>query len=320
MPKALNEQHVPVMAAEVFQLLAPTLELEDSILVDCTLGLGGHSAYFLSNLAKFKLIGIDQDTIAMSRAQERLKEFQDRVVFVKSNFSQIKDELLKLNINKVNAFIFDLGISSIQIDEKERGFSYLSNDQLDMRMNQQQKLTAKNIVNEYTEAELAQILLNFGEERFAKKIAKNIVKQRQSNVINTTGDLVRIIEQSIPAPARRTGGNPAKKTFQALRIEVNSELEVLKAGLVQALALLAPGGRIAVLTYHSLEDRIVKEFFKAQIKSSNLPRKLPVVEALTQEFALVPTKAIKPSHLEVKDNPRSRSAKLRGIEKLRQVA
>ncbi|MGA1677939.1 MAG: 16S rRNA (cytosine(1402)-N(4))-methyltransferase RsmH [Candidatus Nanopelagicales bacterium] len=316
MSKALSEQHQPVMVEEVFQLLQPALMANDALFVDCTLGLGGHSEYFLKHLEKLKVVGFDQDQIALSRAQTRLKDFNNRIIFIHSNFERLSQELNNVAINSVNAFLFDLGVSSIQIDEKSRGFSYLDENKLDMRMDQTQTFSAKELINEWSEAEISKALFEFGEEKFAKKIAKNIVKKRELAPIETTAQLVALIEKSIPAPARRSGGNPAKRTFQALRIAVNQELEVLKKALADALTLLKPGGRIAVLSYHSLEDRIVKELFKSQIAKSELPRKLPVVESLSQNFRLLNTKPIKPSFQEIEFNSRSKSAKLRGIEKL----
>ena len=316
MSKALSEQHQPVMVEEVFQLLQPALMANDALFVDCTLGLGGHSEYFLKHLEKLKVVGFDQDQIALSRAQTRLKDFNNRIIFIHSNFERLSQELNNVAINSVNAFLFDLGVSSIQIDEKSRGFSYLDENKLDMRMDQTQTFSAKELINEWSEAEISKALFEFGEEKFAKKIAKNIVKKRELAPIETTAQLVALIEKSIPAPARRSGGNPAKRTFQALRIAVNQELEVLKKALADALTLLKPGGRIAVLSYHSLEDRIVKELFKSQIAKSELPRKLPVVESLSQNFRLLNTKPMKPSFQEIEFNSRSKSAKLRGIEKL----
>lgn len=316
MSKALSEQHQPVMVEEVFQLLQPALMANDALFVDCTLGLGGHSEYFLKHLEKLKVVGFDQDQIALSRAQTRLKDFNNRIIFIHSNFERLSQELNNVAINSVNAFLFDLGVSSIQIDEKSRGFSYLDENKLDMRMDQTQTFSAKELINEWSEAEISKVLFEFGEEKFAKTIAKNIIKKRELAPIETTAQLVALIEKSIPAPARRSGGNPAKRTFQALRIAVNQELEVLKKALADALTLLKPGGRIAVLSYHSLEDRIVKELFKSQIAKSELPRKLPVVESLSQNFRLLNTKPMKPSFQEIEFNSRSKSAKLRGIEKL----
>ncbi len=316
MSKALSEQHQPVMVEEVFQLLQPALMADDALFVDCTFGLGGHSEYFLKHLEKLKVVGFDQDQIALSRAQTRLKDFNNQILFINSNFEKLSQELNNVAIHSVNAFLFDLGVSSIQIDEKLRGFSYLDENELDMRMDQRQAFSAKELINEWSEAEISKVLFEFGEEKFAKKIAKNIIKKRELAPIETTAQLVALIEKSIPAPARRSGGNPAKRTFQALRIAVNQELEVLKKALADALTLLKPGGRIAVLSYHSLEDRIVKELFKSQIAKSELPRKLPVVESLSQNFRLLNTKPIKPSFQEIEFNSRSKSAKLRGIEKL----
>ncbi len=308
------------MVQEVFEILSPALEFENSVLVDCTLGLGGHSEHFLKEHDRLKVIGFDQDSIALTRAKERLAAYKNRVVFVGKNFNQLRTELNKIQIEKVNAIIFDLGVSSIQIDEKERGFSYLSSDPLDMRMNQSQSLNAQEIVNTWQEHEIAKILFQYGEEKFAKKIAKNIINKRNKSLIKTTAELVEIINNSIPAPARRTGGNPAKKTFQALRIAVNQELDVLKEALLQAVEIVAPGGRIAVLTYHSLEDRIVKQFFKSLIRVSDIPREIPVIESLQQDFKLITNKPLRPTKAEIAVNSRSKSAKLRGIEKLMRAA
>lgn len=320
MKKALTEQHLPVMVREVFDLLSPALTSDNSVLVDCTLGLGGHSEHFLKNLNQVKVIGFDQDEVALTRAKERLKNYEKQVLFVSSNFNQLKTQVENITDKKVNAIIFDLGISSIQIDERNRGFSYLADDLLDMRMNQNQSLDAKKILNNWDEKELIKILFQYGEEKFAKKIVKNIINKRNKSLINTTAELVEIINNSIPAPARRTGGNPAKKTFQALRIAVNQELEVLKEALPQAIELVAPGGRIAVLTYHSLEDRIVKQFFKSQIRVSNVPREIPIFESLHQDFKLISNKPFRPTQKEMALNSRSKSAKLRGIERLARVA
>lgn len=308
------------MVREVFDLLSPALTSDNSVLVDCTLGLGGHSEHFLKNLNQVKVIGFDQDEVALTRAKERLKNYEKQVLFVSSNFNQLKTQVKNITDKKVNAIIFDLGISSIQIDERNRGFSYLADDLLDMRMNQNQSLDAKKILNNWDEKELIKILFQYGEEKFAKKIVKNIINKRNKSLINTTAELVEIINNSIPAPARRTGGNPAKKTFQALRIAVNQELEVLKEALPQAIELVAPGGRIAVLTYHSLEDRIVKQFFKSQIRVSNVPREIPIFESLHQDFKLISNKPFRPTQKEMALNSRSKSAKLRGIERLARVA
>lgn len=314
--KALSEQHQPVMVEEVFQILQPALIANDALLVDCTLGLGGHTEYFLKNLESLRVVGFDQDQIALSRAKTRLKNFDDRILLIHSNFENLSQELNNLNIDSANAFLFDLGVSSIQIDEKSRGFSYLDENALDMRMDQSQDFSAKELINNWNESEISRVLLEFGEEKFAKKIANNIIKERQISPIETTAQLVALIERSIPAPARRSGGNPAKRTFQALRIAVNQELDVLKKALADAITFLKPGGRIAVLSYHSLEDRIVKELFRSQITKSELPRKLPIVESLSQNFKLLNTKPLKPSLQEIEFNSRSKSAKLRGIEKL----
>ena len=313
-------EHVPVMPQQVLDMLSPALSAPESVLVDCTLGLGGHSETFLETFANLHIIGFDQDKSAITKAKVRLAKFDNQITFINKNFSQLKNELIKLNISSVNAIFFDLGVSSMQLDNRERGFSYLAENELDMRMDSQQDFSAKDLLNTWQEKEIVSILFKFGEEKFAKRIAANIVKFRDKKEITTTKDLVDIIDSSIPAPARRTGGNPAKKTFQAIRIAVNSELEVLESALPQAIELLAPGGRIVVLTYHSLEDRIVKQFFKSKVEIEKLPRGVPVRNEAKAPFKLINNKAIKPSEEEISANRRSKSAKLRGLEKLEVAA
>jgi 16S rRNA (cytosine1402-N4)-methyltransferase len=308
--------HVPVMTAEVLEIITPALAVARPVLVDCTLGLGGHSELLLSKFENLKIIGFDQDQEALIHAQNRLAKYQDRIVFIKNNFTSLKIELSKLNINSVNAIFFDLGVSSLQLDKKDRGFSYLSENELDMRMDTTSSFSAKDLINTWEEKDISYALFTFGEEKFARKIAANIVKSRANRPISTTKELVGIIEKSIPAPARRSGGNPSKKTFQAIRIAVNQELTVLAEALPQAADLLAPGGRIVVLTYHSLEDRIVKQFFKSKTEIEKLPREIPVMNEATALFKSPSNKPIRPSAEEISKNSRSKSAKLRVLEKL----
>jgi 16S rRNA (cytosine1402-N4)-methyltransferase len=313
-------EHLPVMPQQVLDMLRPALSAPNSVLIDCTLGLGGHSEIFLETFANLHIIGFDQDESAIAKAKVRLAKFENQITLINKNFSQLKNELLKLKISSVNGIFFDLGVSSMQLDNRERGFSYLSENELDMRMNSQQDFSAKDLLNTWEEKEIVSILFKFGEEKFAKRIAANIIKFRAKKEITTTKELVDIIDSSIPAPARRTGGNPAKKTFQAIRIAVNSELAVLESALPQAVELLAPAGRIIVLTYHSLEDRIVKHFFKSKVEIEKIPRGVPVRNQAKSPFKLINSKAIKPSDAEISANRRSKSAKLRGLEKLEVAA
>lgn len=313
-------EHVPVMAQQVIEMLTPAFSVPQPVLIDCTLGLGGHSEKLLEEFAGLKIIGFDQDQAALALAKERLSKYENRIFFVNKNFSHLKDELSNLEIATVNAVFFDLGVSSMQLDNRDRGFSYLDEYQLDMRMDTQQDFSAKDLVNNWSEKELVSILFKFGEEKFAKRIAANIIKFRSKKEITTTKDLVDIINSSIPAPARRTGGNPAKKTFQAIRIAVNQELAVLESALPQAIELLAPAGRIVVLTYHSLEDRIVKQFFKSKVEIEKLPRGIPVRNEAVAPFRLVNSKPMKPTDSEISVNKRSKSAKLRGLERLEVAA
>lgn len=308
--------HVPVMSEQVLQMATPPLTVPNPVLVDCTLGLAGHSEKLLSAFANLKVIGFDQDQSALEIAKNRLIKYQDQVIYIKNNFTNLKIELDLLKIQTVNVVFIDLGVSSLQLDNRERGFSYLSENDLDMRMDLSNPFTAKELLNNWEEKDISYALYTFGEEKFAKKIAANIVKSRLKQPIQTTKELVAIIEASIPAPARRTGGNPAKKTFQAIRIAVNQELTVLTSVLPQAVDLLAPNGRLIVLTYHSLEDRIVKQFFKSKIDVKKLPREIPIMHEPAALFKMINTKPIRPTEEEIAINSRSKSAKLRVLEKL----
>ncbi len=307
-------QHITVLLQEtvdgVFQDPSGTY-------VDCTLGGGGHSSLILSKLgSKGKLVGFDQDPIAIANAQEKFKG-DSRVVLVKKNFEALEESLNSLGLLPVEGIIFDLGVSSPQLDEAERGFSYMQDAELDMRMDPRNPLSAKVLVNQWSAEELAEIIWKYGEERWSKRIAEFIVQNRQEKMIETTGELVEIIKKAIPAGARREGPHPAKRTFQALRIAVNDELGVLERTLDQVLSCLAPGGRVGVITFHSLEDRIVKEKFQSWLGRCTCPPRFPICQCGAKPLArLVNRKPILPSDQELKANPRARSSKLRIAEKL----
>lgn len=286
--------------------------------VDCTLGGAGHSAEIAKRLnEEGRLFGFDQDQDALLAAQERLAEYGDTVQFIYSNFSHLKDELQIRDVYKVDGLLFDLGVSSPQLDRDERGFSYHKDAQLDMRMDQNQSLSAYQIVNEWSYQDLVKIFFKYGEEKFSKQIARKIEQARQDKKINTTQELVELIKEGIPAPARRTGGHPAKRIFQALRIAVNDELNVFNDALHQAAEMVEIGGRIAVITFHSLEDRICKKAFRKWSTNKPVPRNLPVLpEGTEAPFKLINRKAIVANEDELSENRRSRSAKLRIIEKV----
>ena len=290
---------------------------ENGIYVDGTLGGAGHSSEILKRLSnEGRLIGIDQDTDALKAAKERLKDYSN-VTFVHSNFSNIENVLNNLNIDGVDGILMDLGVSSYQLDEGERGFSYMKDAPLDMRMNRENDFSAYNVVNEYSEEDLYRIIRDYGEEKFAKRIASFIVENRQEKNIETTLELVEIIKNAIPAKARREGPHPAKRTFQAIRIEVNSELSILNKTIEDGVEKLNKGGRMAIITFHSLEDRIVKNKFRDLAVSCRCPKEFPVcVCGEKAKVKIISRKAIEPTKEEVEINPRSRSAKLRVIEKL----
>ncbi|MCI5516491.1 16S rRNA (cytosine(1402)-N(4))-methyltransferase RsmH [Roseburia sp. MUC/MUC-530-WT-4D] len=290
----------------------------DGVYVDGTLGGGGHSYQICKRLTDGgRLIGIDQDKDAIAAAGERLKEFEDQVTIVRSNYSNMKNVLQDLGIEKVDGIVLDLGVSSFQLDTPERGFTYRSEDApLDMRMDDRQKLTAKDIVNEYSEAELFRIIRDYGEDRFAKNIAKHIVAARKDKPIETTGELNRIISGAIPMKVQATGGHPSKRTYQAIRIELNHELDVLKDTLDDMIDLLNEDGRLCIITFHSLEDRIVKSNFKKNENPCTCPSSFPVcVCGKKSKGRVVTRKPILPSEEELEENSRSKSAKLRVFEK-----
>lgn len=290
----------------------------DGIYVDGTLGGGGHAYEVCSKLGENgRFIGIDQDDAAIKAAGERLKEFSEKVTIVRDNYSNMKQVLHNLSIDKVDGIVLDLGVSSYQLDTADRGFSYMSDAPLDMRMDQRQELTAKDIVNQYSEMQLYYIIKDFGEDKFAKNIAKHIVRARALKEIETTGELSEIIKAAIPMKQRLTGGHPAKKTFQAIRIELNKELEVLKNSLDDMIEILNNEGRICVITFHSLEDRIVKNIFRKNENPCTCPSDFPVCICGKQSKGKVITrKPILPSDLEIEENKRSKSSKLRVFERI----
>ena len=291
----------------------------DGIYVDGTLGGGGHAYQVASRLSeKGRLIGIDQDADAIAAAGERLKEFGDKITIIRSNYANMKEELHRIGVEKVDGIVLDLGVSSFQLDTPERGFTYRDeNAPLDMRMDDRQSLTAKDIVNGYGEMELYRIIRDYGEDKFAKNIAKHIVQERAEKPIETTGELTEIIRASIPMKVQVTGGHPAKRTFQAIRIELNKELEVLQNNLDDMIDLLNPGGRICIITFHSLEDRIVKTNFKRNENPCTCPSDFPVcVCGKKSKGKVVTRKPILPSEEELEVNSRSKSAKLRVFERV----
>lgn len=292
----------------------------DGTYVDCTLGGGGHSGLILSKLSENgKLYSFDQDITAINFNKDKFKEENElgKINFIKSNFRNISEELNKRNILGVDGILYDLGVSSPQFDNADRGFSYNYDAPLDMRMDQSQSLTARDVVNDWSYEQLVRIFFRYGEEKFAKSIARRIEKVRQQTPIETTGQLVDLIKEAIPSKARRKGGHPAKKTFQAIRIAVNDELGALEESLEQALDLLNPGGRISVITFQSLEDRLVKVMFKQKTSLPELPPGLPVIpDSQKVEYKLITRKPIVPSEDEITHNNRAHSAKLRIIEKL----
>lgn len=291
----------------------------DGIYVDGTLGGGGHAYEVCRQLsAKGSLIGIDQDEAAIEAAGERLQEFGDRVTIIRSNYCNMKKELQKIGISSVDGIVLDLGVSSYQLDNAERGFTYREDVPLDMRMDQRGSRTARDIVNTYTENELYRVLRDYGEEKFAKKIARNICTARSEKPIETTGELIELIKQSIPMKMRAVGGHPAKKTFQAIRIELNQELEVLRNSLDDMIELLNDGGRICIITFHSLEDRIVKTIFRRNENPCTCPPDFPVcVCGKTSMGRVITRKPILPDEEEIAVNKRSKSAKLRVFERTR---
>jgi S-adenosyl-methyltransferase MraW len=305
--------HVSVLLNECIEGLCID---KDGIYVDGTLGGAGHSYEICKHLEGGRLIGIDQDMNAINAAKERLKEFGDKVTFVNDNFSNIKNILNTLNIEKVDGFLLDIGVSSHQLDEAGRGFSYMQDAPLDMRMDITNPLSAYNVVNEYSEQAINDVIFKYGEERWAKRIAQFIVAQRAQKPIETTFELVDVIKKAVPKGARKDGPHPAKRTFQAIRIEVNGELEILEHTVDDMTEALNKGGRLCIITFHSLEDRIVKNAFRKQENPCTCPHEFPVCVCGKKPLAKVITrKPIVPSEEELEVNHRARSAKLRVLER-----
>ena len=307
-------KHKPIMLEETIA----SLDIKpDGIYVDGTLGGAGHSSEIVRRLTQGgRLIGIDQDGDAIEAASGKLEPYKDQVTIVRSNYAQMKQRLEELSIYRVDGILLDLGVSSYQLDNSDRGFTYREDVPLDMRMDQRQTRTARDIVNRYSEMELYRIIRDYGEEKFAKNIAKHIVKFREDQEIETTGQLTEIIKAAIPKKVRMTGGHPAKKTFQAIRIELNQELDVLKDSLETMIDLLNDGGRLCVITFHSLEDRIVKNIFRTCQSPCICPPEFPVcVCGRVSKGQVVTRKPIVPGEEEQLENPRSKSAKLRVFER-----
>ena len=308
--------HLPVMTDRVVALLAPALQPPGAILLDATLGRAGHATALLSQLPGLALIGVDADDAAIEASRARLAPYAGRVTLVRARYDAIGEILAGLGHPSVQGILFDLGVSSPQLDDPSRGFAYSHDAPLDMRMDQSGPLTAADVLNTYPAAQLARVLREYGEERFARRIADAVVRERAKTPLTSTLRLSEIVRDSIPAPARRTGGHPAKRTFQALRIEVNGELEALRAALPAALAAVAVGGRIVVLAYHSLEDRMVKQALTAAAADTTPPG-LPVqLAAARPRFRLLTRGAEKPTAAELAANPRAASARLRAAERV----
>ncbi|MBP2651447.1 MAG: Ribosomal small subunit methyltransferase [Firmicutes bacterium] len=310
----MDFEHVSVLLAETLDALVTNPE---GIYVDCTLGGGGHASALAARLnSDGWIIGLDQDPAALAAGKERLQQARCRVDVVHSNFQHFTRVLDELGIDKVDGAIFDLGVSSHQLDIAERGFSYMQEGPLDMRMNPAQKLSAYEVVNEYKEEELVKIIFGYGEERWAKRIARGIVQARAVGPIQSTTELTEIIKRCIPAAARREGPHPAKRTFQAIRIEVNNELGILRDAFMAVVDRLKVGGRICIITFHSLEDRIAKKTLQELAKGCICPRDFPVCVCNNTPNIKIVSKPVAPSPAELEVNPRSRSAKLRVAEKL----
>lgn len=320
MSKKISELHAPVTLERTIELLTPALEVEGAVFVDGTLGLGGHSEAFLERFPKLTLVGIDRDTNALALAGERLARFSDRIHLVHAVYEEIEDVLDELDIDEVHGILLDLGVSSMQLDEADRGFAYSYEAPLDMRMDATQGKTAADIINSYSEQDLARIFKEFGEERYAKGVAKAIVEARKTAPLTTSTQLASLIAKVIPFIPGKSSGHPAKRVFQALRIEVNGELEVLERTMPASISSLAVGGRIVVLSYHSLEDRIVKQALVAAANSSaplelpfELPEHAPVLRLLVKGAEAATAE-------EIATNPRAASVRLRAAEKIRRVA
>jgi 16S rRNA (cytosine1402-N4)-methyltransferase len=320
MSKQISELHDPVLLERAIELLAPAFEIDAPVFVDCTLGLGGHSEAFLDRFPNLTLVGIDRDPTALKLAGERLARFGDRVNLVHAVYDEIQEVLEELKIESAHGILLDLGVSSMQLDERERGFAYSYEAPLDMRMDSTVGKTAADVVNNYSEADLARIFKEYGEERYAKGVAREIVSVRKSTPFTTSTQLAGLITKVIPFIPGKSSGHPAKRVFQALRIEVNGELEVLTRTMPAAISALAVGGRIVVMSYHSLEDRITKQALVAAANSSapielpiELPEHAPVLRLLVKGAEAATAE-------EIARNPRAASVRLRAAEKIRRAA
>lgn len=312
--------HVPVLLDRILALFAPALADKDAVLVDATLGLGGHADALLSAHPRLRLIGLDRDPNALRRSSERLARHGDRVDLVHTVYDEMPEALAGLGLSRVDGVLFDLGVSSMQLDQRERGFAYAQDAPLDMRMDPTTGPTAADVLNTYSVGELIRILREYGEERFAPRIARAVAAEREREPFTSSARLVQLLYDAVPAASRRTGGHPAKRTFQALRIEVNGELEVLRRALPAALDLVAVGGRIVIESYHSLEDRMVKRALAERAKSRT-PQGLPVeLEGHGPELRLLTRGAEMASESEIAQNPRAASVRLRAAERIREVA
>ena len=312
--------HVPVLLDRILALFEPAIAGRDAVLVDATLGLGGHSTALLSQHANLTLVGLDRDPDALRRAAERLAPYTDRVHLVQAVFDALPEVLADLDLGPVQGVLFDLGVSSMQLDQPARGFSYARDAPLDMRMDPTVGPSAADVLNTYAPGQLIRILRDYGEERAARRIVDAVVRRRRTAPLRTTAELVALLDQAMPAAARRTGGHPAKRTFQALRVEVNGELDALTAAVPAAVDALSVGGRVAVLSYQSLEDRIVKRVLTHRSRST-APPDMPVVRPEDEpELALLTRGAERATDDEVAANPRAASVRLRAAERVREAA
>jgi 16S rRNA (cytosine1402-N4)-methyltransferase len=310
-------RHVPVLLDRIVELLAPALAEPGAVVVDCTLGLGGHSEAILERIPTCRLVGIDRDQHALALAGERLAAYGDRFTGVHAVYDELPDVMADLGLDAVDAVLFDLGVSSMQLDVRDRGFAYAEDAPLDMRMDDSTGPTAADVLNTYDARELTRVLREYGEEKFASRIAAAIVRRRETTPWTTSGPLVELLYEVIPAPARRTGGHPAKRTFQALRMEVNDELAVLRRAIPAAVQAIGVGGRVVVESYHSLEDRLVKQAFTAATRL-DVPPDLPFVPAgMEPTHRLVTRGAEQADEAEIALNPRAASVRLRAIERVR---
>jgi 16S rRNA (cytosine1402-N4)-methyltransferase len=312
--------HVPVLRDRVLELLQPALAAPGAVMVDTTLGRAGHASAILSRHPGLSLIGIDTDATAIAESRAALTGFAERITLVQAVYDELPQILATLGVPAVQGVLFDLGVSSPQLDNPDRGFSYAQDAPLDMRMNQGGPLTAADVLNTYPAERLAQVLRDYGEERFARRIADAVVRERARSPLTSTQRLTEIIRDSIPAPARRTGGNPAKRTFQALRIEVNGELDALRRALPAALDAIAVGGRIVTLAYHSLEDRAVKQALAARAADTTPPGLPVLLESSRPHFRLLTRGAERATAQETAANPRAAAARLRAAERIRTAA